>query len=144
MMIMRLRMHAGFTLFEVIAVMTVVMIISTLGIINLSRLQSVFVLRSSADEIRSMIQYGRELAVANKDMASYNLSLSGSVVKLQKNGLEFSRYVVPQKVTINPSSFSWIFSSITGGVQTCAPCQLMLTSNGLNEIINIQSNGIVD
>ncbi|NCP47091.1 hypothetical protein COT86_02370 [Candidatus Collierbacteria bacterium CG10_big_fil_rev_8_21_14_0_10_43_36] len=134
----------GFTLFEILIVMAVVLVISTAGVINLFRLQSVFILRSSADEIRSMVQYGRELAIANKDLASYSLSLSGSVVNLQKNGLEFSRYIIPQKVMINPASFYWSFMPITGGVETCSPCQLLLRSNGINEIINIQTNGIVD
>ncbi|KKT42198.1 MAG: hypothetical protein UW31_C0009G0044 [Candidatus Collierbacteria bacterium GW2011_GWA2_44_13] len=68
------RNDGGFTLFEIMLVMALMVAVTAIGIINLARLQSVFSLRSSADEIKAEIQYGRELAVANKDSGLYNVT----------------------------------------------------------------------
>ncbi|EKD53278.1 MAG: hypothetical protein ACD_61C00086G0001, partial [uncultured bacterium] len=87
-----IRKRSGFTLIELVVVFAVVSVVTIIGVIDLSRLQRIFKLRSAADEIKSHIQYGRELAVANKNGAAYNVNLSGSVVKLSADGAEFSRY----------------------------------------------------
>lgn len=134
----------GFTLIELVVVLAVVSIVTTIGMINLSRLQKIFKLRSAADEITAQIQYGRELAVANKNGAVYDVNLSGSVVKLSADGAEFSRYQIPQGVSVNPISFDWNFTPITGLLSTCSPCRITLSAGDVLEIINIQANGLVN
>ena len=138
------RNDGGFTLFEIMLVMALMVAVTAIGIINLARLQSVFSLRSSADEIKAEIQYGRELAVANKDSGLYNVTGSVLAFKLLKNGGEISRYQIPQGMVMTPLSFSWNFTPLTGALNTCSPCQISLFFRGLTEIINIQANGIVD
>lgn len=135
---------SGFTLFEVVLVLAIGISITAIGIVSLSRLQKMFQLRSSADEIRSQIQYGRELAIANKNNSVYSISLSGTVVSLKAGGKEITRYQFPQGITATPPSFNFIFSANTGTIGTCSSCQLTLFATGATEIINIQSNGIVN
>lgn len=135
---------AGFTLFEIMLVMFLTVAITVIGVVSLSRLQVLFMLRSSADEIKSQLQYGRQLAIANKDNATYNYSLSGSLFRLTANGVEVSRYKIPEKLSVEPVTFSMNFTPLTGLVASCAPCQITLSSGDQVEIINIQANGIID
>ncbi len=139
-----IRKRSGFTLIELVVVFAVVSVVTIIGVIDLSRLQRIFKLRSAADEIKSHIQYGRELAVANKNGAAYNVNLSGSVVKLSADGAEFSRYQIPTGVSLNPISFDWNFSPTTGLLPACSPCQVILSAGDVSEIINIQANGLVN
>ncbi len=144
-MILRLRsVQAGFTLFEVVLVMALVMIVSTVGIVNLARLQNLFRLRSSADEIKAQIQYGRELAIANKNRSIYSVNLSGSIFKLQADGKEINRYQIPSGIVMTPSSLNWNFTPVTGALASCLSCQIILSSGSQSENINIHSNGIVN
>ncbi len=136
--------QAGFTLYEVLIVMTIVVLVSTVGIVNLSKLQNVFRIRSSADEIKALIQYGRELAIGNKNRAIYNINLSGNIFKLQADGKEMSRYQIPSGVVLTPASLNWNFTPVTGALTSCPSCEIVLTSGGSSETINIQANGIVN
>lgn len=134
----------GFTLFEIMLVITMSVAITAIGIVSLSRLYKIFTLKSASDEIRSQLQYGRELAIAQKNMATYSVSLSGGIISLNKDSVEVSRYQIPSGVSPNPVSFVWTFESGTGSVSSCVSCSLTLTSVGLSEVITIQSNGIIN
>ena len=138
------RSLPGFTLFELLIVMTIVVVVTSVGIVNLYRLQNVFRLRSSADEIKAQIQYGRELAIANKKYLTYNVNLSGLIFKLQANNKEISRYQIPKGIVITPLSLDWNFTPVTGDLPSCNSCQIILTQGNQSEVINIQSNGIVN
>lgn len=134
----------GFTLFEVVIVMTIVIVISAVGIVNLSRLQNVFRLKSSADQIKAQIQLGRELAIANKNGAIYNINLSSNIFKLQADGKEMDRYQIPAGIVMTPTSINWNFTSVSGELSSCSSCQITLTLGNQTEIINIHANGIVN
>lgn len=138
------KLHPGFTLFEIAIVFVIGIAITTAGIITLSRLQSLFRLRTAADEMRSQIQYGRELAIANKDQSLYGIVLSGNIFRLTADGEDISRYQIPSSIIVSPTSMLWNFAPVTGVVQSCSPCQIELTRGGLLESIIIQSNGIVN
>jgi Tfp pilus assembly protein FimT len=125
-------------------VMALVTLVSAIGLVNLSRLQNVFRLRSSADEIKAQIQYGRELAIGNKDRAIYNVNLSGTIFRLQADGKEISRFQIPAGVALTPASINWNFTPITGELTACSSCQIVLVAGEATETINIQANGIVD
>lgn len=135
---------AGFTLFEIMLVITMSVSITAIGMVSLSRLYKIFTLKSASDEIRSQLQYGRELAIAQKDKAAYSVSLSGGIMSLNKNQTEISRYLIPSGVSSSPTSFVWNFVSGIGSIESCASCSLTLTSVGMTEIITIQSNGIIN
>lgn len=134
----------GFTLFEILLVVVIGLVISGIGVIGLASLQTVFRVRSSADEIRSLVQFGRELAIANKDQVSYGVYLTGNIVKLSAGPNEISRFQVPGGVVLSPSSFSWQFTPLTGVISSCSPCQLSLSSGSTQEVINVQDNGLVN
>lgn len=136
--------QSGFTLFELLLVFTLAIVITTIGVVNLSRLQNTFRLRSSADEIKAMLQLGRELAISNKNQAIYNISISGGIVALQGDGKVVSRDQIPVGVSVTPSSLNWNFTPMTGGLASCSPCSITLFIGSQIEIINIQDNGLVN
>ncbi len=138
------KIQSGFTLLEVMVVMFLTVTITVVGIVSLSRLQVLFQLRTSADEVKAQLQYGRQLAIANKGNAVYNYSLSGSLFRLTSSGVEVSRYQLPGNLTVTPTSFSMNFTPLTGLITSCSPCQLTLTSGDQSEIVSIQANGIID
>ncbi len=138
-------MNKGFTFIELVLVVAITVAITASGIVGLSQLQAIFKLRSSGDEIRSQLQYGRELAIANKDQLSYQISLVSGVVILRSNLGEITRFQSPAGITYSPSSFTWGFTPLTGQLTGCAlPCQLTLTSIGNTELVIFQQNGIVN
>ncbi len=139
-----IKNNNGFTLFEIVLVMAIVVVVTTIGIVNLASLQRGFRLRSSADEIKSLMQYGRELAIANKNRAIYNVNLSGNIFKLQADGYEMSRYQIPDGIALNPESLDWNFTPTTGILVDCSLCQIVLSAGDQLETINILPNGIVD
>lgn len=140
---MRDRGH-GFSLFEIILVMGISVVIAVVGAVNLAHLQTIFRLRSVAEELKSAIQYGRELAISNKNLETYSISMSASAMSLLANGKEFNRFQIPAKVTVNPPVFSWNYTPYTGEMVSCAPCNITLSSQGEVELITVQANGIVN
>lgn len=135
----------GLTFIEVLLVVALTVAISAGGIAGLSQLQAVFKLRGAADEIRAALQLGRELAIANKDQETYQISLASGIVILRSNAGEIVRYLSPSGITYSPSAFSWGFTPLTGELTGCAlPCQLTLTSVGNTELVIFQTNGIVN
>lgn len=134
----------GFSLFEIILVMGISVTIAVIGAINLAHLQTVFRLRSVAEELKSAIQYGRELAISNKNQEIYSISMSASAMSLLANGKEFNRFQIPVKITVNPPVFSWNYTAFTGEIASCAPCNITLSSQGEVELITVQANGIVN
>lgn len=141
---MRTQPHFGFTIFELIIVLFLTGVVTVLGIISLTRLQALFKLRTAADEITAQIQFGREAAIANKGNAIYSFSFSGSIFRLTADSKEISRYTLPDNVVVSPPTITMNFTPITGAIPTCSPCQITLAVSGLSEVINIQSNGIVN
>lgn len=138
-------MNKGLTFIDIVMVVGITSIIVSAGIVGLTQLQSVFKLRSSGDEIRSLLQLGRELAVANKDQQNYSVSLNSGIVILRSDSGEISRYQSPGGIIYNPISFNWSFAPLTGlPVECTLPCQLTLTSGDNTEIIIFQKNGIVN
>lgn len=138
-------MNKGLTFIDIIIVVGITSIIVSAGVVGLTQLQSVFKLRSSGDEIRSLLQLGRELAVANKDQQSYSVSLNSGTVILRSGSGEISRYQSPAGIVYNPASFSWSFAPLSGLPSECSlPCQLTLTFGDNTEIIFFQKNGIVN
>lgn len=144
-MILRLRSRPkGFTLFELLLVFTLAIVITTIGVVSLSRLQNTFRLRSSADEVKAMLQLGRELAISNKNQTKYNISISGRIVALQSPKEVISRYQIPFGVSISPPSLNWEYTPLTGGLVACSSCLITLSAGSQIEIINIQENGLVN
>lgn len=136
---------AGFTFIELVLVVAITAAITASAIVGLSQLQAVFKIRSAGDEIRSQLQYGRELSIANKDQLSYQISLTSGIVVLRSNLGEIARFQSPAGITYSPASFTWGFSPITGQLTGCSlPCQLTLTSIGNTEVVIFQQNGIVN
>lgn len=139
------RLSRGFTIFEMLLVISITTAITAAGIIGLSQLQAIFRIRAAADEIRSLLQYGRELAIANRNQASYSVSFSSGVAVLTENQRELNRFISPTGIIYEPTTFSWSFTPLTGKIIGCSqPCQLTLTSTDNTEIILIQENGIVN
>ncbi len=135
----------GLSLIELLLVLAIVSVITAAGVVGLSQLQAIFKLRSAADEIRGQLQYGRELAIPNKDQLIYQISLSSGTVILKSNNGEITRFQSPAGVTYSPASFTWGFSPITGLLTGCTlPCTLSLTSSGNTELVIFQANGLVN
>ncbi len=134
----------GFTLFEILIVLSLAAAITTVSIIGLSQLQAIIRLRNTGDEIRAMIQLGREYTLANKDSAVYSVSLASGTFKLLENSFELSRYQIPPGIIVDPVIISEEFTPVTGKLTNCSPCQINLSSMGNSEIIMIQENGIVN
>ncbi len=135
----------GFTFFEILLVIAIGSAITAIGIIGLSQLQTIFKLRSSGDEVRSMLQLGRELAIANKGQVAYTLALSAAVFSLSGGGIEVARFQPPAGITYQPTTFSWGFTPLTGTLIGCTlPCSLVLTSGGETEAIIVSTNGIIN
>lgn len=118
--------------------------IITAGTINLAHLQTIFKLRSTAEEIKSFLQYGRELAIANKNQTPYSISMSGAALSLLAGGQEFTRLQIPAKITVNPPVFSWNYSAYTGDITSCSLCNITLSSQDITESIIVQTNGMVN
>ena len=138
-------MTRGMTLLEVLVVIALVITMTATGAVALSELQAIFKLRSTADEIRSMLQLGRELAVANKDLVAYTISLSGGLTVLQAGSNELVRYLAPAGITFSPSTFTYGFTPLTGQLTGCAlPCGETLEYGNNSELVTIQANGIVN
>ncbi len=136
---------SGMTLFETLLVLTITILVTVSGVIGLSALQSLFQLRSTGDEIRAQLQYGRELAIANKGGAQYRIGYSSGSVILSANGSDVSRFQVPGVISFSPSTFDWGFAPVTGELTGCSlPCTLGLTMRGNSEIIIVRSNGIIE
>jgi len=130
---------------EMILMIAISAAIAAMGIVGLSQLQAVFKLRSAGDEIRSRLQLGRELAIANKDQVSYSITLTSGVVTLRSNSGEISRFQTPGGITYSPNVFTWNFTPSTGMLTGCTlPCQLSLTSGGNTELVIFNENGIVN
>lgn len=127
-----------------VLVLGLIVSFSIIGAVNLSSLQTIFKLRSVADEVKSLLRHGRELAIANKDDGGYKIIFSDNSFKLLSQNNEFTRYQIPTKVTVDPISFSWEYSTISGEIAGCSPCQITLTSKSLTESITIQENGIIN
>lgn len=133
----------GFTFFEMVVVMAIVSTLIVVSTIGISQMQSIFRLRSAADEMRALLQLGREYSLSNKDSATYGVTQSNNIFKLLKNNAELSRYQIPKGVNVFPSDFLWDFDRLSGFLSGCSPCQITLTSLGNNEVININENGMV-
>ncbi len=134
----------GFTLFEILLIFALSASITAFGAISLARLQALFQVRSAADEIKSRVQYGRDLAIANKDAQSYSLTLVGSSVKLLSSGQTISQYQVPVGIVMAPTSLTWSFTPTTGAIASCTTCTLDLSFRGVTESIIVQANGLVN
>lgn len=135
----------GLTYIEIVMVIAISAAIAATGIVGLSELQAVFKLRSASDEIRSRLQLGRELAIANKDQVSYSVSLTSGVFVLRSNLGEISRFQSPAGITYIPATFTWNFTPSSGLLTGCTlPCQLTLTSGGSTELVIFHENGIVN
>lgn len=135
----------GMTLLEVLLVIALTAAISVTGVMGLSQLTAIFRLRSAGDEIRALLQYGRELATANKNQVAYSLVFSSGVVSLTGGGTEVGRFQPPAEIIFAPASFSWGFTPLSGALTGCAlPCQLTLSNVGNSEIITIQANGVIN
>lgn len=138
------KFMSGFTLFEILLVLALSASVTAFGAISLARLQALFQLRSSADEIKALTQYGRELAIANKEGKSYSLTLVGSSVKLIASGQSISQYLIPIGIVMSPTAISWTFTPMTGDIPGCSSCTLDLTFRGVTESIIVQDNGLVN
>ncbi len=137
--------NKGFSFIEIVLVILIITSVTASGVVGLSQLQAVFKLRAAADEIRGQLQYGRELAIANKDQLSYTISLASGTIILRSGSSELARYQSPAGITYSPASFTWGFSPLTGELTGCAlPCQLTLTSGGSTEAVIFQANGLVN
>lgn len=135
----------GFTFFEILLVIAIATAITATGVVGLSRLQTIFKLRGAADETRSQLQLGRELAIANKDQVNYQLTLTPGILILRGGVTEIARFQTPSGVNYAPSSFTWGFTPLTGSLTGCSlPCQLTLSSGDESEIVTIQANGIIN
>lgn len=143
--IMRIR-SSGFTFFEIIIVFGLMITFTVLGGIGVIQLHESFTLKSSADEIRSLLALAREQTLANLDNTSYRVNLNSNIVALQTaSGVEQERVQVPTSVTFTPSSLTWSYLPATGEISGCtAPCQLTLTQGGATEIIRITQSGIIE
>ena len=136
---------SGMTLIETLLVIAITTVITVSAGFGLAVMQSQFQLRSSGDEIRSQLQYGRELAIANGNYIEYTIRNEGNSVILLGGGAEIARYQVPERISFSPAAFSWGFAPVTGLLTGCSlPCTLGLTLRGNSEIIIVRSNGIVD
>ena len=134
----------GFTFFEMLLVISITTSVTAAGIVGLSQLQAIFKIRSAADEIRSLMQLGRELAIANKNQANYNINLATGVVTLKAGQTEVGRFISPAGVIYQPNTLTWGFTPLTGVLTGCPlPCELRLTSTDNVEIITIQQSGII-
>ena len=139
------RRKLGMSFIEILLVVTITAAISAMGIVGLSQLSTVFKLRAAADEIRSQMQLGRELAAANRDQLAYQINLTSGVVVLRTNVSEIARFLIPAGVTVSPSNFTWGFTSLTGQLTGCPlPCTISLTGSGNTETVIFQANGIVN
>ncbi|MBI1872147.1 hypothetical protein HYS10_01880 [Candidatus Collierbacteria bacterium] len=119
--------------------------ITAAGIVGLSRLQTIFKLRPAADEVRSQLQLGRELAIANKDQVNYQINLASGILILRGGVTEIARFQTPAGVNYAPSTLTWGFTPLTGSLTGCSlPCQLTLSSGDESEIVTIQANGIIN
>lgn len=136
--------HPGFTLFEILLVLALCASLTAFGAISLSHLQALFQLRSSADEIKARVEYGRELAIANKDNKNYSLTLTGSSINLLAGNQTISQYQVPTGIVLIPSSLVWSFTPTTGKIIQCDTCQLTLNFRGSSDSIIVQPNGLVN
>lgn len=136
---------SGMTLLELLLVIGLATAVLAAGSVSWSQLSIIFRLRSAGDEIRGLLQYGRELAKANKNQASYSLSFASGVMILSGSGVEVGRYQSPAGIIFSPAMFNWGFSPLSGQLTGCPlPCQLTLTGGDNSEVITIQSNGIID
>jgi hypothetical protein len=124
--------------------MAIMAVVSAIGVMSYYRLQTIFQLRSSADEIRSLMQYGRELAITNKDQGSYDITYTNKVFRLKVDSNEMYRVTIPSRMTVIPASLFWRYSPLTGNIPNCSPCDITLTFNGEDEVITIQENGLVN
>lgn len=143
---MILKSQRGFTFLEVILVFTFMAALAALGGINISALQSSFKLAATADEVRSLLKTARQLSLSNYNQTSYKLNLSGKIISLQTaQGAEVQRYQAPADVDFSPTSFTYSFANVTGAVSGCVlPCSITLTSANNTQVININSNGIIN
>lgn len=135
---------SGMTLLETLLVMLLITVITMAGGFGLAQLQTQFQLRGTGDEIRSQLQYGRELAIANKGWSGYRIKSINGLVVLVSDGRELSRVTIPRGMNMSPPVFDWGFAPVTGQLSGCAlPCSLGLSLKGSSETVIIQSNGIV-
>ena len=135
----------GMTLLEVLLVIALTAIIVVTGVFGYGAMQTSLSLRSAGDEIRSQLQLGRELAIANMNGVAYRIKSSGGVVILFGGDREIKRFQMPVGISSSPSVFDWGFSSVTGSLIGCSlPCTIGLSARGGSELITIRANGIVD
>lgn len=140
-----MKYQKGFTIFEMLLVISITTAIAAAGIIGLSELQAIFKIRSASDEIRALLQLGRELAIANKNQVDYTIQFSSNVAVLCAGQAEIARYISPEGIIYSPNSFTWGFTPKSGELTGCPlPCNLSLTSTNNTELITIQTNGIVN
>lgn len=139
-------MSRGFTFLEIILVFGLISLLTVIGVVNLSRLQSIFKARSTADEVRSMLQLARQLTLNNSNQTTYQVSLSGDVITLTSTtGTEINRFQPSKGVVFSPSGFIWRFEPITGSVTGCvSPCQLDITFGSATQSVIINSSGIIN
>lgn len=139
-------MSRGFTFLEIILVFGLISLLTVIGTVNLNQLQSIFKARSTADEVRSMLQLARQLSLNNNNQTTYQVSLSGDIITLTSAaGIEINRYQPPSGVTFSPSSFTWRFEPITGSVTGCvSPCQLNITFGPATQSVIINTSGVIN
>jgi type II secretory pathway pseudopilin PulG len=141
-----MKQASGFTLLELLLVFGLVGVVTLAGTVGLSALQETFTLRSTGDEIRSLMRLARENSLAGRDELSYRVALNNDIVTLENSaGTQLERYQAPKGVNFTPDSFIWTFLPASGEVTGCiAPCQLTLTYGSSTEIVRITQSGIIE
>lgn len=140
-----MRQEAGFTLFEIMIAMALVVMLSGLGMIGYGRMQARSELNTAADEIRTLLKLAREKSVAQIDDKEYRVVGNDRVVTLETTeGIELERFQIRKQVLTEPLNFSFTFARITGEVAACpSGCTVNLISGGLTRTVEISSIGLV-
>ena len=146
----------GFTILEILFVVTVIAITVTIVTISFSKLNSSQALDRSATLVASVLDEARSLALSSKDASQYGVYLGDSETVLFK-GVTYSpsdplnvvntlhSLVGIRDVTLSGGGTSVVFKRLTGNTDQTGSLEIFLKASTTTfRIITISATGIVE
>lgn len=147
-------MNRGFTIFEVLISIAIIVIIGSISVSVFSRLSNSTSLDKDAHIVLSYIEKARAMAINSVDAVEHGVKFDTNSVKIfsgtayNVSNIE-TDYNLPGSATISainlsPAGSEVFFEKLTGNASATGTITVLSSKNGSTKVINIYGTGLAE
>jgi len=144
------QFQAGFTVFEILIVIGIIVLLTAIAIPNLNRYQPNLKLSAAAKGLTEDLRYAQQLTITSQQVYSISLDLANAkyqLLNLEAATSTVKEVLLPEGIIFDTASttVSLIKFNSYGAASTGSSGQIFLkNSNNRTRIINIKPSGYVE